>query len=297
MTTRTLSFLKRKYPPQLCIGLVLILLAWPVAWLHLPPISYFTFLYLWLGYIFTLDGLNVLRHGSSLLTRSPLHFALLFVLSAPVWWIFEFLNAFTQNWHYLGGSVYGGYAELIATVHFATVIPAVFETWELLRSFEWVQRAKRARPAIVNRFLEVATFTLGWVSLACLLIGPSVAFGLLWMWLLMVLDPLNAWLGRPSLLRQIKQGDWRNILSLGAAGLLCGFCWEMWNFYSFPKWFYTVPHVGFWKVFEMPLLGYLGYIPFTMELYAIYHFLVPVALHRRLTGIASGEEPFDAMDE
>ena len=32
-----------------------------------------------------------------------------------------------------------------------------------------------------------------------------------------------------------------------------------WNFYSLPKWIYTIPYVGFWKVFEMPILGYLGY--------------------------------------
>lgn len=259
-----------KLPIQLYIGVALIAVAWPVAWLHAMPFSYFSFLYLWLGYILAMDGLNLLRRGSSPLTRSPLHFLLLFALSAPVWWLFEFLNDFTQNWHYLGGEVYGPYADLVATVHFSTVIPAVFETWELVGSFEWVQRAAHGRPTIVNRFLEVATFALGWLSLASLIIGPSVAFGLVWMWLLLVLDPLNAWLGRPSLMRQIARGDWRNVLALATAGLICGFFWEMWNYYSFPKWYYTVPHVGFAKVFEMPLLGYLGYIPFPMELYAIY---------------------------
>src|SRR6185369_5739310 len=103
-------------------------------------------------------------------------------------------------WHYLGGAVYGDYAELVASIHFATVIPAVFETWELVCSFPRVQQTRHGRPAIVNRALEIATFALGWVSLACLFIGPAVAFGLLWMWLLLVLDPLNAWLGKSSLL-------------------------------------------------------------------------------------------------
>jgi hypothetical protein len=276
MTTRSFQLLK--FPIHLYIGAALIAVAWPIAWLHVTPFSYFSFLYLWLGYILIVDALNVVRRGSSLLTRAPWHFLLLFVLSAPVWWLFEFLNNVTQNWHYLGGQVYGDYSDLVATVHFTTVIPAVFETWELVRSFEWVQRAAHGRPAIVNRWLEVATFALGWVSLACLLIRPSVAFGLIWMWLLLVLDPLNAWLGRPSLIRQIARGDWRNVLALATAGLICGFCWEMWNYFSYPKWYYTVPHVGFLKFFEMPLLGYLGYIPFTMELYAIYHFVMPAGL-------------------
>ena len=113
---------------------------------------------------------------------------------------------------------------------------------------------------------------LGWVSLVCLIVNPAASFSLLWMCVLLVVDPLNAWRGQPSLLRQVARGDWRMVLSLGAAGLICGFFWEMWNFYSYPKWYYTVPYVGFWKVFEMPLLGYLGYIPFSMELYALYQF-------------------------
>jgi hypothetical protein len=33
----------------------------------------------------------------------------------------------------------------------------------------------------------------------------------------------------------------------------------MWNVLSLPKWTYTIPYVGFWHIFEMPLLGYLGY--------------------------------------
>ncbi len=281
MITRASSELKHKLPAQTFVGLALIAVAWPLAWLHVAPLSYFTFLYLWLGYILVVDGLNVARHSTSLLTRSPVHLLSLFALSAPVWWLFETLNDVTQNWHYLGGQVFGNYADLVATIHFATVIPAVFETWELLCSFEWVQRAALGRGAIVNRFLEMLTFALGWVSLACLFIAPSLAFGLIWLWLLLVLDPLNAWLARPSLLRQIARGDWRNVLALAAAGLVCGFFWEMWNYFSYPKWYYTIPHIGFWKIFEMPLLGYLGYIPFPMELYAVYQFVAGLVLALR----------------
>ncbi len=269
----------RKLPIQTIIGVTLIAIAWPIAWLQLAPLSYFSFLYLWLGYILSVDGLNVARHGSSLLTRSPAHFLFLFILSAPVWWLFEFLNAITQNWHYLGGYVFGDYADLVATIHFSTVIPAVFETAEWVGSFAWTQRCVDGRRCIVNRLLEVATLVLGIVSVIAMIANPDVAFGLLWMFLLLILDPINAWLRRPSLLRQVAQGDWRNIVSLAVAGLICGFFWEMWNFYSYPKWYYTVPHVGFWKIFEMPLLGYIGYLPFAMELYAIYQLV---------SGLASG---------
>jgi hypothetical protein len=60
-------------------------------------------------------------------------------------------------------------------------------------------------------------------------------------------------------------------LALGV--LVCGLFWEMWNFYAMPKWYYTVPYLGFLKLFEMPILGYLGYIPFAWELYALYQYV------------------------
>jgi len=31
--------------------------------------------------------------------------------------------------------------------------------------------------------------------------------------------------------------------------------------------------VNFLHIFEMPLLGYLGYIPFSLELFSIYNFV------------------------
>jgi hypothetical protein len=48
----------------------------------------------------------------------------------------------------------------------------------------------------------------------------------------------------------------------------------MWNYYSYPKWVYNVPFLGFARVFEMPILGYGGYLPFSLELFALYHLVV-----------------------
>jgi hypothetical protein len=36
----------------------------------------------------------------------------------------------------------------------------------------------------------------------------------------------------------------------------------MWNYYSYAKWIYTIPYVQRFEIFEMPLLGYAGYLPF-----------------------------------
>jgi len=35
----------------------------------------------------------------------------------------------------------------------------------------------------------------------------------------------------------------------------------------------AVPYLGHVKVFEMPVLGYLGFPPFALECYAMYHWL------------------------
>ena len=57
---------------------------------------------------------------------------------------------------------------------------------------------------------------------------------------------------------------------------MTGFFWEMWNYFSYPKWIYHVAWGGWFHIFEMPLLGYGGYLPFALELYAIYHLVVGI---------------------
>jgi hypothetical protein len=61
------------------------------------------------------------------------------------------------------------------------------------------------------------------------------------------------------------RGDWRRVGLLALAALICGFFREMWNFHSLAKWIYAVPCVNRFHLFEMPLLGYAGYIPFGLE--------------------------------
>jgi hypothetical protein len=39
----------------------------------------------------------------------------------------------------------------------------------------------------------------------------------------------------------------------------------MWNFYSLAKWKYSIPLVHRFAIFEMPVLGYAGYLPFGLE--------------------------------
>ena len=70
--------------------------------------------------------------------------------------------------------------------------------------------------------------------------------------------------------------EWRSLHDLmveGVAGLISfvqdrlgddGVA-DAWRYGSERGWVYTVPHFESWKLFEMPLPGYLGYLPFLLE--------------------------------
>jgi hypothetical protein len=67
--------------------------------------------------------------------------------------------------------------------------------------------------------------------------------------------------------------DRKRIWSLMLGGLICGLIWEFFNFWAGSKWVYSVPFFGKWEVFEMPVLGFLGFPPFALECWILYHLL------------------------
>ena len=83
-----------RWPSFGWIGLGLIALFWPLNWLHDGLRTHWGFFPLWLGYILTVEAITCYRRGEGLLTKNPKAFALLFIISAPVWWIFELLCRF-----------------------------------------------------------------------------------------------------------------------------------------------------------------------------------------------------------
>jgi len=242
--------------------------------LQLRPLAEYSFFPLWLGYILVVDALVLRRKGTSLLSRNPKAFLGMFLASVPLWWAFEGINYFTQNWQYLGVSDYSTLRYfLVASWHFSIVIPAVFETAELIGSLSFVWRFQRGPVLPVSWLLLVGAMALGLVSLASLVLWPDYAFSGSWLGLFLLLDPINYLRGRPSIVAWLRRGDWRLVVALCAGALVCGWFWEMWNYWAFPKWQYTIPFIDFAHVFEMPLLGYGGYLPFGLEVYAVYHFL------------------------
>ncbi len=271
-----------RFPVHGWVGLALIALVWPLNWGLSGLRTHLLFFPLWLGYCLLVDGLVLRRDGDSLLSRSWSRYLGLFLVSAPAWWLFEAINLRTANWVYLGRERFSDseYA-VLATIAFSTVIPAVFGTAELLRGSAALTGMRTSRPLLASPSAPTAMLVTGVLMLALLLRWPRLFFALVWLALWLILEPLNHWLGHRTLLAPLRRGDRRPLVALAGGALVCGFFWELWNWHSYPKWTYEVPFVGFLRVFEMPLLGYGGYLPFALELFAIYHLVTGLLGTRR----------------
>jgi hypothetical protein len=267
------SFYK-SWPVHGWIGLALVSVFWILNWTLPGPRTHWGFFPLWLGYSLTIDALVLVRKGHSLFTRNALAYAGLFLASAPAWWLFEWINWRTQNWSYQGEELFTGFQYfMLSTFSFSTVMPAVFGTAELASTSTWIRRIKAGRRFHLQPRTLMMCFGAGWLMLALLMWRPRYFFPLVWGAVYLILEPVNAWLGNRTLLDDIQEGDWRAVISLCTGCLICGFFWEMWNYYAYPKWIYHIPFVDFLRLFEMPTLGYLGYLPFSLELFALYHLI------------------------
>ena len=266
----------RRYvlPYRGILGLALIAMSWSASWLQAGALGQYGFFSLWLGYILTLDALALRRNGTSLLTRNPKFFLGMFIAAVPLWWVFEGINQFTENWRYLGAEDYSTLRyTLVASWHFSIVVPAVFETTELIGSLNFVERFRRGPVLPVSRRLLTWAVALGLLSLLGLILWPRYTFPITWISLFLILDPINHLRGHPSIIGWLGRGDWRLPVALALGALVCGFFWEMWNYGAWPKWEYNIPFVHFGQIFEMPVLGYGGYFPFGLETFAAYHFM------------------------
>lgn len=269
---------------QLWVGLALVAVTWPLNW-FLPGLrTHLLFFPLWLGYCLAVDGLVYLRRGTSLLRRNPRAYAGLFLASAPMWWLFEAINLRTQNWAYPGQELVPPFwGPLLKSLSFSTVLPAVLGTAELVSTWPRLQRL-RSGPVIrpVTPVL-LAFLAAGVVMFILLMVWPHTFFPFTWLSIYFNVEAVNGLLGFRTLGAYTAYGDWRAPLSLMLGTLICGFFWEFWNYWGYPRWEYSVPPFEFLYIFEMPLLGYGGYLPFGLELFALYHFVIGLLGHQRLS--------------
>jgi hypothetical protein len=250
--------------------------SWILAWSRIPWMSGFqahTFTPLWIAFILLVNASTVRRTGRCLMLSRTRPFLLLFPVSAGLWWSFEYLNRFVGNWRYVGGVEFGQVEFfLFATLPFSTVLPAVLSTRELLFSFPRLDGAFREwRPLSPQNPVAIACAGLlfSCAGLFAVGIAPDVVFPLVWFAPPTLLISLAALRGEPHVLSGIAGGDWRAFVASSLAALWCGFFWEMWNSGSLAKWVYAIPYVDEFHLFEMPLLGYAGYLPFGLTCAAV----------------------------
>jgi hypothetical protein len=159
---------------------------------------------------------------------------------------------------------------------FATIWPAILLTAKSIENWRFIAKQEIRPVQIRTTHLGIFLF-FGIVCLVSPFIVSSVVARYLaapvWLGFIFSLEPLNYWLGGESLFRDLQNGKPRRLYALLLSGFLCGWFWEFWNYWAGAKWHYTVPILGDIKVFEMPILGYLGFPPFAVECFVMYSFI------------------------
>ena len=236
----------------------------------------------WTGYVLLLDAVVARLTGHSYLTTARAEGVLVALASLGGWWLFEWYNAprFWRGgpdavglwWQYHGLEPNLFLRRVGYDWAFATIFPALFLSAAALRAT--VFRGLRVRPWRPPGWLLTGAMAAGALAvvLPLLVVSPWLV-PLVWVGWALLLEPLNYRRGWPSWLADLERGDASRLAGLLGAGAVCGVLWEFWNYWAATKWTYTVPYAGEVKVFEMPVLGYLGFPAFALEGYAMYHWL------------------------
>lgn len=265
----------RRIPFYGWFGLLTILVSQACMLARIEPFYHWHTPIAWTGYILLADAVVWKRRGNSWLRNNAAELFFAACVSVPLWVIFEIYNKYSiHNWYYIGLPEllllrYFGYVW-----SFATILPAIFETGDLVSSL-------RDRRAPADRLDPPAPRRLGvvaWLAVAAgaVMVGVPVFVhsaylaAPVWLGFILMIDPLNARAGDESIL-----GDWYErhigrLVNLLVAGLICGLLWEFWNYWGGTKWVYNVPILPDVKIFEMPILGFGGFPPFAVECFAMY---------------------------
>jgi hypothetical protein len=283
LTAPAASRFARSADPWALAGLAVMIVSEAATIARIEPFYSWNTPICWTGFILFADAVVYRARGNSWIRSSPGEFTLLSLASIPLWLVFEFYNRFLDNWNYVGLPenwwlrMFGyGWA-------FATIWPAIFEGAELIAivGIGGAGRAARTGTASGSTSASTGLGTTAAGSIAVgvvMLIVPFVASAQVARYLaapvflgfIFLLEPVNTWLGAPSLL---PGGSPQRLYNLLLSGLLCGVLWEFWNYWSRAKWHYAVPILEHVKMFEMPLPGYLGFPPFAVECFVMYVFV------------------------
>jgi hypothetical protein len=258
------------------LGLIWVLVAQILMFARIEPVHRWFTPIVWTGYILFADALVLRLRGRSLVHDRPRELVMMAWLSVLFWLIFEIYNLRLANWYYINVPDNPWLRDLAYLWSFATIFPGLFLTSEWLAALLSID--------LIRRHLTPRRFGPWWnvsivVGLVFLLVPPLLPyrisrflFGFVWLGMIFFLDPINHKLGAPSLIAEWEEGRLGRTLALLAGGAVCGLLWEFWNYWAGAKWIYAVPILGDIKLFEMPVVGFLGFPPFCLECFVLYQF-------------------------
>ena len=263
------------------VGLCLMLFAEGALFLHREGyqfahiLSAWTTPLCWAGYLLFIDSIIQRIKGNSLIYNRRKEFFIQIPLSIGFWAMFEIYNFHLHNWEYLGLPKDNLILCIGLVTAYGAIMPGLFLTHELIESLHLFDKFRITKLKVDNKVVY-GGIVLGFLFVMFpLLVHESIAiylFGLVWTGFVMIFDPIVYGSRGESLLKDLEEGKLGRILSLFTAGLICGILWEFWNYWSATKWVYTAPFTQEIKIFEMPLIGFLGFAPFAWEYFAFYSF-------------------------
>ncbi|WP_138476252.1 mechanosensitive ion channel protein MscS [Dyadobacter bucti] len=242
---------------------------WIIIWADLP---------LFWGFALLMDGWVYVRTGGkSIIGRSGRELIGIGVASVSGWLIFEYLNFFVDdNWIYpKGDMIPDNQFTIYAVIGSAGLMPLAFEWYCLLLTFDGLKNRFSNGPKIrIAGWLGYVMLAVCYLALFFIAFYPDTLFTLLWVVpliiLSIVLEKLEIW----TPFNMVKDGNWSPVLLFALSYLIQGFLLEFQNYFSAyhengqiitqtpAYWAYSVPYVNVYHIFEMPALGFMGYLPF-----------------------------------
>lgn len=244
---------------------------WIVNWLLIP---------LFWGIIFIVDGIVYYRtRGESLVGSKPQTLIAIAICSVGGWLFFEFLNFFVhKNWYYPFGNLISAEQFLLySSIGSSALLTIVFEWYMLLKTFPKIANKYSQGPRIqISRKIWYYVLFISLALLFLIPFLPNQLFFVIWLVpmtsLLSVLHIRNMWSPFTPI---INKGNWGPLALICLSYLIQGFLYEFWNYfgahhnadgtivsYNPGYWVYSIPYVQKFHIFEMPLLGLFGYLPF-----------------------------------
>ncbi len=242
---------------------------WFLNWAYIP---------LYWGFTFMLDGIVYKRTGGrSIFNNAPQELVGIGVASIFGWLIFEYLNFFVQEyWYYpIGGVVPDDEWYTYAIFASSALMPLSFQWFSLFNTFPgWVAKYRYGPKISLGRTAQVGLLVVAFAALFLMPMFPTYLCPVIWLAPLIILTVALDLLGIWTPFTPIRNGVWTPVLFLALTYLVEGFLLEGQNYMSATHtdgvahtdylgyWVYNVPFVDRFHVFEMPVAGFYGYLPF-----------------------------------